>query len=82
MVDIYQNYLKGDMEKAREAQNAISRIRECFKYGNPNSVVKCATNLIGQPVGPCRKPFGILPQDAVEAIRETIDNYYGEYKNK
>ena len=82
MVDIYQNYLKGDMEKAREAQNAISRTRECFKYGNPNSVVKCATNLIGQPVGPCRKPFGILPQDAVEAIRETIDNYYGEYKNK
>ena len=82
MVDIYQNYLKGDMEKAREAQNAISRIRECFKYGNPNSVVKCATNLIGQPVGPCRKPFGILPQDAVEGIRETIDNYYGEYKNK
>lgn len=82
MVDIYQNYLKGDMEKAREAQNAISRIRECFKYGNPNSVVKCATNLIGQPVGPCRKPFGILLQDAVEGIRETIDNYYGEYKNK
>ena len=82
MVDIYQNYLKGDMEKAREAQNAISRIRECFKYGNPNSVVKCATNLIRQPLGPCRKPFGILPQDAVEAIRETIDNYYGEYKNK
>ncbi len=82
MVDIYQNYLKGDMEKAKEAQNAIAKIRECFKYGNPNSVVKCATNLIGQPVGPCRKPFGILSQEAVEGIRQVIDTYYAEYKNK
>ena len=82
MVDIYQSYLRGDMEGAKKAQNAISKIRECFKYGNPNSVVKCATNLIGQPVGPCRKPFGILPQEAVEAIQRTIDTYYGEYKNK
>ncbi len=82
MVDIYQNYLKGDLEQAKIAQNSISKIRECFQYGNPNSVVKCATNLIGQPVGPCRKPFGILPKEAVEAIQRTIDTYYGEYKNK
>jgi len=82
MVSIYQYYLKGDMENAKKAQNSIAMIRDCFKYGNPNSVVKCATNLIGQPVGPCRKPFGILSQEAVRGIQETIDTYYGEYKNK
>lgn len=82
MVSIYQYYLKGDMENAKKAQNSIAQIRDCFKYGNPNSVVKCATNLIGQPVGPCRKPFGILPQEAVAGIQETIDTYYAEYKNK
>lgn len=82
MVSIYQYYLKGDMENAKKAQNSIAMIRDCFKYGNPNSVVKCATNLIGQPVGPCRKPFGILSQEAVQGIQETIDTYYGEYKNK
>lgn len=82
MVDIYQSYLRGDMEQAKKAQNAIAPIRDCFKYGNPNSVVKCATNLIGQPVGPCRKPFGILPAEAIEAIRKTIDTCYGEYKNR
>lgn len=82
MVDIYQSYLKGDMEQAKKAQNSIAKIRDCFKYGNPNSVVKCATNLIGQPVGPCRKPFGILSEEAVKGIRETIDTYYAEYKNK
>lgn len=82
MVSIYQYYLKGDMENAKKAQNSIAKIRDCFKYGNPNSVVKCATNLIGQPVGPCRKPFGILSDEAVKAIRETIDTYYAEYKGK
>ena len=49
---------------------------------NPNSIVKCATNLIGQPVGPCRKPFGLLSEEAVKGIQETIDTYYAEYKNK
>lgn len=82
MVSIYQYYLKGDMENAKKAQNSIAWIRDCFKYGNPNSVVKCATNLIGQPVGPCRKPFGLLSQEAVAGIQQTIDTYYGEYKNK
>lgn len=82
MVSIYQYYLKGDLENAKKAQNSISKIRDCFKYGNPNSVVKCATNLIGQPVGPCRKPFGLLSEEAVKGIQETIDTYYAEYKNK
>jgi 4-hydroxy-tetrahydrodipicolinate synthase len=80
MVSIYQNYVKGNLKGAKEAQASISQIRECFKYGNPNSIVKCATNLIGEPVGPCRAPFGLLSKEAVEAIQNTIDTYYSEYK--
>lgn len=82
MVSIYQNYLKGDLEAAKKAQSSIAPIRDCFKYGNPNSIVKCATNLIGQPVGPCRKPFGMVSETAVEAINKTIDTYYAEYRNE
>lgn len=81
MVSIYQNYLKGDLEAAKQAQSSIAPIRDCFKYGNPNSIVKCATNLIGQPVGPCRAPFGMVSEDAKKAIMNTIDQYYAEYKN-
>lgn len=81
MVSIYQNYLKGDLEAAKRAQSSIAPIRDCFKYGNPNSIVKCATNLIGQPVGPCRAPFGMVSEDAKKAIMNTIDQYYAEYKN-
>lgn len=80
MVSIYQNYVKGDIEGAKKAQASIAPIRDCFKYGNPNSIVKCATNLIGQPVGPCRKPFGMVSQEAKKAIAETIDKYYAQYK--
>lgn len=81
MVSIYQNYLAGDMENAKKAQASIAPIRDCFKYGNPNSIVKCATNLIGQPVGPCRAPFGMVSDEAKKGILDTIDKYYAEYKN-
>lgn len=80
MVSIYQNYLKGDMEAAKMAQSSIAPIRACFRYGNPNSIVKRAANLIGQPLGPCRAPFGNISVEANQAIMETIDKYYSQYK--
>lgn len=82
MVSIYRKYMEGDVEGAKEAQASIAPIRDCFKYGNPNSIVKCATNLMGYPVGPCRKPFGMVDEKAKLAIMETIDTYYAEYKKK
>lgn len=80
MVSIYQKYMEGDEEGAREAQNSIAPIRACFKYGNPNSIVKIATNLIGHPVGPCRKPFGLVSDEAKQAIAECINTNYAQYK--
>lgn len=76
MVRIYTNYLAGDMEAARIAQDSIRPIRNCFKYGNPNSIIKAAANIIGQPVGPCRKPFGLVSDEAIKGITETIDTHY------
>ena len=80
MVSIYQNYLKGDMAAAKIAQDSIRPIRDCFKYGNPNSIVKAAANIIGQPLGPCRKPFGLISDEAVKGITEAINTYYAQYK--
>ncbi|NDO45373.1 4-hydroxy-tetrahydrodipicolinate synthase [Clostridium sp. MD294] len=82
MVSIYQNYLKGNMDAAKQAQSSIAAIRDCFKYGNPNSIVKCATNLIGQPVGPCRKPFGMVSEQAEKEIMNVINTHYAEYIGK
>ena len=80
MVSIYQNYLSGDMEAAKKAQSSIAPIRACFKYGNPNSIVKRAANLIGQPLGPCRALFGQVSKEADEAILNTIRKYYSQYQ--
>lgn len=72
MVAIYRRFLAGDLAGAEEAQNSIANIRACFKFGNPNTVTKKATNLAGNPVGPCRAPFNYLSDEAVEAIRRTL----------
>lgn len=73
MVSIYQKFNTGDMAGAEVAQASIADIRACFKFGNPNTVTKKATNLVGNPVGPCRAPFNYLSEEAVEKIKETLE---------
>ena len=73
MVSIYQNFIKGDVAAAKAAQDSIRPIRNCFKFGNPNTVTKKATNLSGFPVGPCRAPFNRLSNAAVEQIQLTLE---------
>jgi 4-hydroxy-tetrahydrodipicolinate synthase len=79
MVSIYKYWKEGDFEAAKAAQDSIRPIRDCFRFGNPNSIVKKAANLIGQPIGPCRKPFGLISQQAEEEIKKTIQEHYSKY---
>lgn len=72
MVSIYQRFQAGDIAGAEQAQDSIANIRACFKFGNPNTVTKKATNLTGNPVGPCRAPFNYLSDEAVEVIKKTL----------
>lgn len=80
MVSIYKYYQDGDWEAARKAQDSIRPFRNCFKLGNPNTIVKKATNLMGFPVGMPRAPFNGLTDQAVETIQKTLDEYYSQYK--
>ena len=72
MVSIYKYFMQGDLEAAKTAQDSIRPIRNCFKFGNPNTVTKTAARIAGNPVGPCRRPFCSLSDAAVEKIRETV----------
>ena len=72
MVSIYRKFVAGDLAGAEAAQNSIADIRACFKFGNPNTVTKKATNMRGFPVGPCRAPFNYLSNEAIEAIRKVL----------
>lgn len=73
MVAIYERFKAGDLTGAQEAQDAIASFRGCFKYGNPNTIVKTAVGLLGYPVGGCRKPFYSMSEEGVEALKAVLD---------
>ena len=72
MVAIYERFKAGDMDGAQEAQDAIASFRACFKYGNPNTIVKTAVELLGYPVGGCRKPFYSVSAQGIAALKEVL----------
>lgn len=74
MVGIYENYVSGNLDAAEQCQANVSALRACFKYGNPNTVVKTAVNLLGYPVGKCRAPFNCLYPEGVEALRTALES--------
>lgn len=72
MASIYNYFEAGDLDNARKAQDSIRSFRACFKYGNPNTIVKTAVNLLGYPVGRCRAPFNQVPAEGVEALLKVL----------
>lgn len=75
MEGIYRNYIEGNLEAARKCQDNIREFRNCFRYGNPNTIVKKAAALSGEPVGECRKPFDKVSEEGIKAIAGVLENY-------
>lgn len=73
MTAVYERFMEGDLEGARKAQDSIRSFRDCFKYGNPNTIVKAAVAMLGYPVGKCRAPFHQIPPVGVEAIKRVLE---------
>lgn len=73
MVAIYERFKAGDIEGAQKAQDDIASFRACFKYGNPNTIVKTAVGLLGYPVGGCRKPFYSVSAQGIEVLKEVLE---------
>lgn len=80
MVRIYKLWQAGDLRAAKQVQDSIRPIRDCLKLGNPNTVVKRAANLLGYPVGPCRRPCHLLTEEAEAELKKTLDQYYRDIK--
>lgn len=72
MVGIYNSFLSGDLEQAQHYQDSIASFRACFKYGNPNTIVKAAVALLGYDVGPCRAPFNRIPDEGIAALKKVL----------
>ena len=72
VASIYNYFVAGDLEKAQEAQDAIATLSRVFKFGNPNTIIKKAVNLLGYPVGDCRKPFNYLCAEGIEELKAVL----------
>lgn len=73
MVEIYRQFLEGHVAEARACQDSIRSFRDCFRYGNPNTIVKTAVGLLGYPVGRCRKPFDMVSVKGINALTQVLE---------
>jgi 4-hydroxy-tetrahydrodipicolinate synthase len=72
LASVYDLFMEGKIEEAKTANASIASFRGCFKYGNPNTIVKTAVALLGYDVGKCRAPFNQVPAEGIEAIKKVL----------
>ena len=69
---IYDSFVAGDIARAEKCQQRISTLQRVFKFGNPNTIIKKAVNLLGYPVGECRRPFNYLCDEGVAELKAVL----------
>ena len=74
LASIYDKFVAGDLEGAQQAQDAISGLIAAFKYGNPNTIIKRAVEMLGYPVGRCRAPFNYVPEEGLAVLQKILDD--------
>ena len=75
-VAVYENFKKGDLEKAAYYQNEIEPLRDVLKLGTAPSVLKKAVHLAGIPVGNARFPVCDLNEESTKKIKEMLAYYH------
>ena len=72
LVEIYDAFMEGDLERSLEAQRALAPLRIAFGLGTFPNVVKEAVNMIGIDVGRCRGPVGLLAPDKRRQLNDVL----------
>jgi len=72
VVGIYESFVKGDIEKARELQFRLLPLRLAFKLGTFPVVVKEAMRLINKPAGPAKSPIKPLSEESREKLKKIL----------
>lgn len=72
VVSIYEHFIAGDYEAAKQAQDALAPLRIAFSWGTFPVVIKEALNLMGMDVGPARAPVGPMSPDQRERLRDVL----------
>ena len=71
-VDIYRNYVSGDMKAALEAQFKLSALRIATNMGSFPVVIKEGLELLGYHVGTCAAPVLPLEEAQREKLKATL----------
>jgi 2-dehydro-3-deoxy-D-pentonate aldolase len=72
LVEIYEAFVRGDMEGSKAAQLKLNPIRLSLTLGTAPGGVKAALQLLGMPIGPCRSPVAPLPPDKLQKMRASL----------
>lgn len=75
VVAIYDKWLEGNIETAKENQEKLQPLRDTFKHGTLPSVLKKAVELYSVPVGPPKMPVSEVSGDALEIVTEMVEWY-------
>lgn len=72
--DIYNFYVQGELEKAKEAQQKLAPLRIAFELGTFPVVIKEALNIMGIPVGPCRGPVKGIDEERKKELKKILQS--------
>jgi 4-hydroxy-tetrahydrodipicolinate synthase len=72
VVRIYERFKAGDLDGAKQAQEALAPLRLAFSWGTFPVVIKEALDLIGMHGGPARAPVGPLPAEQRERLKQVL----------
>lgn len=75
LAKIYNHFVSGDLAAAKRAQASIRPLRNVFRLGNPNTIIKRATLLMGYDVGACRAPFNTIDPSIDEELYEVLSHF-------
>ncbi len=71
--DIYDKFMAGDIEGAREAQFTVAPLRIACNMGTFPEVIKEALMMQGYNVGKCLDPIGELEPEQKEKLRKVLE---------
>jgi 4-hydroxy-tetrahydrodipicolinate synthase len=76
VADIYECVMKGEIQKALKAQRELVPLRQAVDRVGPYPLaIKEALNMMGRPVGPCRKPIIPATQERREELKRILLSY-------
>jgi len=74
VVEIYEAFVKGNLERAKKAQFRLAPLRIAFGLGSFPVVIKDALKLIGIDAGSARKPIESLSEAQREKLKKVLQN--------